>query len=163
MKGSVRNAEAGITLIEVLVVLAVIGVGAGATMMATRDRGRDVEAEAMRLARHLTLGVDEVLISGLPMVLRWDAAGYGFGQLPAEMPLLAPHDWPAAAHPALGARHALPDAVALRLRDAALPVPVVLPASAATRTVTFDLTGAAAGWVVIFDGFTARAVPEGGA
>lgn len=156
-----RDAQAGMTLIEVLVVLAVIGVAAGGTMMAIGDRGRSAETEAVRLARHMTLGVDEVLLSGVPLVLDWDAEGYRFGQMPVGQPQLAPDAWPAAPLPVLGTRHDLPGSLALSLRDATLAVPVLLPASAAAPSVTFDITGTTPAWSVTFDGFTARAQPEG--
>lgn len=160
MNRAVRHSEAGITLIEVLVVLAVIGVAAGATMMGMGDRGRSAETEAVRLARHLTLGVDEALIGGVPLALRWDTAGYSFVQGAAVDPANAPEAWPPAPQPVLGQRHDLARPLELRLRDATTPVAVILPVSGAAQTVTFEVTGADPVWTVTFDGFTAVATPE---
>ena len=160
MNAADRHTEAGITLIEMLVVLAVIGVAASATMMGMGDRSRSAETEAVRLARHLTLGVDEALIAGEPLALRWDAAGYSFVQRSAAGPDSAPDAWPAAAARTLGQRHDIARPLQLHLRDAASPVAVVLPVSAAAPTVTFEFTGADPLWTVTFDGFTATARPE---
>ena len=70
-----RNRDGGITLIEMLVVLAVIGVATGATMLGLNSADRDsrAESEAVRLARNLSLGVDEALVGGSPLALIWDA------------------------------------------------------------------------------------------
>jgi len=167
MTRKVRNAEAGITLIEVLVVLAVIGVAAGATMLGMSNRSSSAETEAIRLARHLMLGIDEALITGLPLVLQGDERGYRFGQLGAlqspDSPTDGPEDWPASAIAALGSRHDLPRPLELRLRDGAADFAVVLPVSGAAPTVAFQFAGAPPVWTVIFDGFTAVAQAEGGA
>ena len=157
-----RNAEAGITLIEVLVVLAVIGVAAGATMIGMGNRSHSAEAEAVRLARHLMLGVDEALLAGLPLALQGDQRGYRFAQMPADQPQAGPTDWPVAALPALGARHDLAASLELRLTDGTSPFAVILPVSGAAPAVILQIIGATPGWTVTFDGFTARAQAGGG-
>ncbi len=155
-----RLGEAGLTLIEVLVVLAVIGVAAGAMMMGAGDRSRSAETEAVRLARNLTLGVDEAMLSGRPLVLHWDADGYTFGQAPAPQGSMPPEAWPAASLPVLGQRHDLAPPLLLRLRDVTTGTAVVLPVSGAAPSATFDITGSGAAWSVTFDGFSATASVE---
>ncbi len=160
-----RNAEAGITLIEVLVVLAVIGIAAGAALIGTTDRGRTAETEAIRLARHIMLGVDEAFLTGLPLAVQGDERGYRFAQLnaaEASRTETSPTDWPAASLPALGSRHTLAAPLELRLADGSPPFSVVLPASGATALVTFQIVGAIPEWTVTFDGFTAFAQVKGG-
>ncbi len=186
-----RDGQAGLTLIEVLVVLAVIGVGAGATMMGMggADRSSAAQTEARRLARTLTLGVDEALITGLPLALLWDGSGYRFiGMTPGDRggelggdaaggmagdaagdaagdmggDMGGPDGWPAALPGVLGLRHDLAAPLELRIAGAVTPQPVILPASGATPAVTFQIVGRGVPWVVVFDGFTATAQAGGG-
>lgn len=160
MTVAVRDGQAGLTLIEVLAVLAVIGVASGAAMMNLGDRGSIAQSEAVRLARHLSLGVDEALISGRPLVLQWDAAGYRFGQLPAGQADGDPEAWPAAVPSTLGQRHDLLQPLELAPRSAGIPSAVVLPTSGAAAEMNFDITGSDTTWTVTFDGFTAVATAE---
>lgn len=160
MGRAIRNGAAGITLIETLVVLVVIGVAGGAMTIGFSDRSRSAEAEAVRLARHITLGMDEALIAGLPMSLQWDSAGYSFGQAPSGQEEISPADWPAAVLPALGQRHDLARPLELRRRDITTESFVVLPVSGAAPTITFEIVGADPKWTVTFDGFRAFSLPE---
>lgn len=160
MTHAVRNGQAGITLIEVLVVLAVIGVATGAAMMGIGNRVSNAQTEAVRLARHLTLGVDEALITGQPLALQWDASGYSFGQLPAGQPDGEAETWPAAVPAILGLRHDLVPPLELVAADTSIPAAVILPASGAAAALTFKIAGANADWTVTFDGFTAVAMAQ---
>ena len=56
------------TLVEMLVVLAVVGVSAGVVVLGLGSlrRGDGAQAEANRLADRLKLAADEVLVSGNP-------------------------------------------------------------------------------------------------
>ena len=160
MTHAVRDGQAGITLIEVLVVLAVIGVATGAAMMGIGNRGSNAQTEAVRLARHLTLGVDEALITGRPLALQWDAKGYSFAQLPAGQLDDGAETWPAAVQANLGLRHDLVSPLELVAPDTSIPASVILPASGAAAAVTFNIAGADTGWTVTFDGFTAVAMAQ---
>lgn len=159
-----RDRQAGMTLIEVLVVLAVIGVGTGAVMlgMGGADRSTAAQTEAVRLASHLSLGVDEAMISGLPLALRWDQGGYSFVQNDAAGATDAPDAWPPAAPQSLALHHDLAAPLILQRPDAATQDPVILPVSGAAPAVTFRISGRGSAWIVAFDGFTATAQPEGG-
>ena len=57
--------QAGLTLVEILVVLAIIGVMAGATVLAIGAGGGGVrtETEARRLASRLELAADETMVT----------------------------------------------------------------------------------------------------
>jgi general secretion pathway protein H len=152
-----RDTQAGITLIEVLVVLAVIGVATGATMLGLNAADRDTraETEAVRLARHLSLGVDEALIGGRTLALVWDARGYRFQRRGAA-------GWEDPASASLAQRHDLRSPLVLT-RDGTGVDPVLIAASASGPLVTFAVGGRGVAWQVEFDGFTAIAEPEGGA
>ena len=155
-----RSVESGITLIEVLVVLAVIGVATGATMLGLNatDRSTRAEAEAIRLARNLSLGVDEALISGTPLALMWDAGGYSFVAWSAADGIGGP-----ANGASLATRHDLRAPVAMALQGAATPLPVMIASSGLGPAVAFEFASTAANssqsWLVAFDGFSATAQP----
>ncbi len=150
-----RAATAGITLIEVLVVLAVIGVAAGATMMSVTgsERGGRAETEALRLARHLSLAVDEALISGRDHALDWDESGYHFQTYDRTS------GWGAAQLSVLAQRHDLRAATRLRRLDDVV-APVDISAAAVSAETVMMLDAGSTSWVVLFDGFTAFAMPE---
>ena len=157
-----RSADGGITLIEVLVVLAVIGVATGATMLGLNATDRDTraEAEAVRLARNLSLGVDEALLGGTPLALVWDASGYRFIAWSA-----VDAAWGPAKPNSLSNRHDLRAPVMLSLPGATATTPVLIASSGIGPTVEFEF-GATAGsssprWSVAFDGFSATARPKG--
>lgn len=150
-----RAADAGITLIEVLVVLAVIGVAAGATMLGVNasDRGSRAESEALRLARHLTLAVDEALISGRDHALAWDRTGYLFQSYEKR------DGWGPAQLSVLAQRHDMRAGTTLsRLDETEAPIPVA--ASAVGPEIVMMIVGNTMSWVVVFDGFTAFAMSE---
>jgi general secretion pathway protein H len=161
MKRPLRDRQAGMTLIEILAVLAVVGVAAAAIQLGFSDRSRSAEAEAVRLARHLSLGVDEAMIAGRPMALDWDAQGYRLTQRPAGAAPEQPQDWPAAGVPLLGMRHELAHPFEMALDDGTT-APVLLPVSGAATPVAFRIVGAGDAWTVTFDGFSATALPGGG-
>ena len=154
-----RQRQAGLTLIEMLVVLAVIGVAAGATLLGLNAADRDgrAEAEAIRLARHLSLAVDEAMIMGRPYALFWDAAGYRFGQWAG-----AEQGWVAPASAALALRHDLPGRLALGPAPQPAAAPFILSAGGTGPAMAFDVTGTGTAWRVTFDGFSAEALPGGG-
>ena len=75
-----RQREAGLSLVEVLVVLAIVGIMAGVTVLGlgALDRGASGEAEAMRLASRMRLAADEALVTSVPLALVWEEHGYRF-------------------------------------------------------------------------------------
>ena len=102
----------GFTLIEILVVLALIALLTGMAVLSTGVAGSPVTREARRLAATLALAVDESRLQGRVLGLRLDSEGYSYLELvPGEpdagsglrfawSPLtqrgaLAPRTWPA--------------------------------------------------------------------
>ena len=156
-----RNRDGGITLIEMLVVLAVIGVATGATMLGlnSADRNSRAESEAVRLARNLSLGVDEALVGGSPLALIWDAGGYSFV---AWSDTAA--SWGAAAPKSLALRHDLRAPLQLGVDGQDTPVAVVIAPNGIGPAISFVIAPAATvngpRWIVDFDGFSASARPE---
>lgn len=157
-----RSPDSGITLIEVLVVLAVIGVATGATMLGLNATDRDTraEAEAVRLARNLSLGVDQAILSGTPLALMWDAGGYRFVAWSA-----ADAVWGPAKPSGLSRRHDLRAPVALSLQGEIATKPVLIAASGIGPAIAFEfgsgVSTSSTHWVVAFDGFSATAQPKG--
>ncbi|SHF96947.1 general secretion pathway protein H [Loktanella atrilutea] len=75
-----RARDAGVTLVEVLVVLVLIGVMAGAVGLSLGpvDRGDALQREATLLAARLNRAADETLLTGDVVAFVWDADGYRF-------------------------------------------------------------------------------------
>ena len=101
----------GFTLIEMLVVLALIGLLTGMAVLSAGASGSGVEREARRLSAALRLAADESRLQGRVLGLRFDSQGYSYHELlPSEsegesfpelvwIPLsqrgaLAPRKWP---------------------------------------------------------------------
>ena len=102
----------GFTLIEILVVLALIALLTGMAVMSTGVVGDPVTREARRLAATLRLAVDESRLQGRVLGLRLDSEGYSYLELVPGDPdadsglrfawnsltrkgALAPRAWPA--------------------------------------------------------------------
>ena len=68
----------GFTLVELMVVIAIIGVAAGAVLLSMPDPRPTLAVEAERFAARLTLAREEAVMTNRPVALRADAAGYGF-------------------------------------------------------------------------------------
>lgn len=149
-----RDPEAGVSLVEILVVLAIVGVVGGVSVLGlgAANRGARAEAEARRLADRLGLAVDEVLVTGVPMALAWDPQGYRFLSWDA-----GGADWGASAQPVLAAAHRLPAGLALEDADGGDGPPILITADFAQPPARLTIGGAATDWQVGFDGFAALA------
>lgn len=138
-----RAREAGLTLIEMLVTLAIIGIAAAAVTLSigSADRGMQIEAEARQLVAGLSLAADKTIVTDRPVVLEWDSHGYAFA----------------------GARHDLPSGLSLSV---SAPAPVRIDAQSGAAGFSAILSGDGARWAgrwqVRFDGVRAVAEPAGG-
>ncbi|MNE15599.1 Type II transport protein GspH [compost metagenome] len=88
----------GFTLVELMVVIFIIGVAAGAVVLSMPEPRPTLAVEAERFAARLTLAREEAVMTNRPVALRADAAGYGFESFDGAVwtPLtgvLAPKAW----------------------------------------------------------------------
>jgi general secretion pathway protein H len=149
-----RDRDAGVSLVEVLVVLAIVGIMAGVTTLGlgALDRGARSEAEALRLADRLQLAADEALVTGGPLALVWDDRGYRFLGWDA-----AGERWRASVQGDLGRRHELPAALRLAREDGG-DGPVLIAPDLPQAPVVLAVAGGGVPGRVAFDGFAASAV-----
>ncbi len=147
-----RQATAGLTLIEMLIVLVIMGIATSAAVLSVGSIGRDrqAETEAAQLVAQLNMAVDEGLVGGAPLALIWSEDGYVVRRWTAT-------GWQAATTPMLARKHDLSGNVVLRRADG-LADPVQVAEDGLGPAVTLELTGSGAVWQVAFDGFSAKAV-----
>jgi general secretion pathway protein H len=95
-----REGQAGVTLVEILVVLAILGVMTGVTALAlpSTTRTTDLTNEAQLLASRLDIAAEQSLMSGRPAALDWGNGGYRFLEWSGS-------DWQAHRNRILGAPH----------------------------------------------------------
>lgn len=141
------------TLIEMLVVLAIIGVVAGVTVLGfgMSSPGRSVEAEARRLASRVQLAADGMMIDETPVALVGNETSYSFLSWEAK-------GWQPTRSEALAA-HRLPDGITLNAKDSQ-PLPLAPDGAGAPFALT--LSGAKDRWSVAYDGLSATAQPVPG-
>lgn len=147
-----RDPAAGLTLIEVLVALAIVGVMTGVTVLSLDmlDRGGRAEAEAMRLADRLRLASDQALLSGGVLALAWNARGYRFLRWDAGADA-----WQESPLPLLGAPHRLPSALRLERPGSEGDPPVLISFDPPQPPVRLHVSGNEDRWAVTFDGLDA--------
>lgn len=137
-----RDGEAGLTLVEVMVALAIVAAMAGLTVMSlsAADRSLRAETEANRLAAKLNAAGDRALISGQPVTVEWDDQSYAVGGGGGDA----------------AASHALPAGMTLRSepRDGTV---AILP-GATGSAATWSVARGGAAWSVTFDGLSARVI-----
>lgn len=141
-----RDCETGLTLVEMLVVLAIIGIMTGMVVLGMGNGSdRQAEIEAKRLAARLTLAADEAMVSDRALGLAWDRTGYRFV---AEQNGAWRDDDASALEP-----HRLGQKVTLTASSRSpLPIGEGTPGE-------FRLSSARGRWIVHFDGATATAAP----
>ena len=73
-----RSAEHGFTLVELLVVLAIIGLMTAAVVVAMPDSRGSLTAEAERFAARARAAQERAVMDNRPIAVRVDQAGYAF-------------------------------------------------------------------------------------
>lgn len=139
-----RKREAGVTLIEMLVVLSIISVAAGVLILQFSGPSNDPRAEAEHLAATLSQAAETALYSGNPSVLIWSADSYridtfkpGAGWQPSQ------------------AAQSLTNGLTLRRNDGHDGALMIAPGGIALPA-RFLLTSADAAWRVDFNGLSAQ-------
>jgi len=152
----VRDAQAGLTLVEILVVLALLSVltGAVALSFGAVGRGNSVVQEADLLVARLNRAADEVALTATPMRFTWRDDGYAFEVRKDEQ------NWSRHPVPILGEVHVLPAQMRLSSQQSGDAVTVgadliVEPRQVLGLSMTTD-AGAVVG--VSFDGINAALV-----
>jgi general secretion pathway protein H len=144
--------EAGLTLVEMLVVLAVVGVMAGVVVLsAGSGSGRGAEVEARRLAARLDLAADEAMVTGHSVAFVGDKDGYRFLVQQAGQ-------WRDETAPALEP-YRLPSGLSLEGTGAA---PIVIGADGGGNPLDLRLVPRkGASWAIAFDGVATTAKAGG--
>jgi len=135
-----RRGESGLTLVEMLVVLAIIGiVGSIAVLGVGGDRSVNVEAEAQRLASEIRQASDSALVTDRPVTFAWDSGGYSFSG--AE-------------------RRELPSGVQMTVPEASSPI--LFSPDGPNRALSIGVAADETAWLVKYDGFNVTVIPDGG-
>lgn len=137
------RADAGLTLAEMLVVLAIIGVMSGVAVLGVGavDRTVGAEIEARRLAARLSLAADQASVDRRARVFAWTDEGWS----------VAPAGAATSAE-----RHDLPDGLRLSV-DSAGEAVSVMP-DGVGQPFQAVVAGGVERWRVEFDGLQATAV-----
>ena len=137
-----RPRRLGMTLVEILIVLAIVGVAAGAVVLSlgSLDRDTGAQLEANRLADRLRLASDHVLVSGRPLIFVWSSDGYAF-------------EGSDDLTDALRQRHPLPSGI--RLAGPSGAENMVIDPDSAAQVQTFAFRKGEKAWTVDFDGLNA--------
>jgi general secretion pathway protein H len=140
-------AEAGLTMVEMLIVLAVFAVVAGSVALSIGSgTNRNAEVEARRLAARLELAGDEAMVTGRTIALAWDHDSYRFVTWRSDK---WQDDTVTALEP-----HTLPSGLQLETDEKS---PVIVGADGGGTPMALKLVGKNQGWSVAFDGAAAQA------
>jgi general secretion pathway protein H len=147
---AVRPQEAGLTLIEMLVVLAILAVAAGAVTLGigAATRAPTVETEARRLAARLQAAADDAMLGDQMVAFTVEEHGYGFSSF-AEGQLVPRRD-------AAFGYHELPGGMVMTLN---VKPPVVLGPDGAGEPLSAVIESGKQRWKVYYDGITATVSP----
>lgn len=145
-----KGDESGMTLVEMLAVLAIIGVAAGATVLGigAATRAPSVESEARRLSTRLQSVADEAMVSDQPVAFTWDTKSYAFLSADGRTWREGQDD----AH----ARHRLPAGILLDMGRRTPPLLLGVDGSGVPAAI--GLKAGSDRWLVVYDGLSATPI-----
>ncbi|WP_066720906.1 prepilin-type N-terminal cleavage/methylation domain-containing protein [Sphingomonas pituitosa] len=145
------GSQAGMTLIEMLIVLVIIGIAASAVTLGigAATRKPSVESEARRLASRLQAAADDAMLGDRLVAFTAEPHGYGFARIGANGRMSAQTDGALAPH-------TLPGGITLTLD---VRPPVVLGVDGSGKPIAATVDNGSQRWVVRYDGMTASAAP----
>ena len=134
------------TLVEMLIVLAIIGIASGGVALAigSATRAPSIESEARRFAIRLEAAGDDAMMGDRMVALTVDKSGYGFAKVASDG--VIPKGTPQLDY------HSLPAGVAMTLDRAP---PLVLGIDGLSRPLTATLANGDQRWTVRYDGLSA--------
>lgn len=146
-----RPSDAGMTLIEMLIVLAIIGVAAGAVTLGigAATRKPTAETEARRLAARLQAAADAAMLGDRRIAFTVERNGYSFATVPGTGPALPQDD-------RTFGFHRLPSAMTMTIDTTP---PVVLGVDGSGRPMSAIIEAGSQRWRVAYDGMTVSAIP----
>lgn len=141
----IPHSESGLTLIELLIVMAIIGIASGALALGigAATRAPSVESEARRLAQTLQAAGDDAMLGDKMVAFTVQKHGYGFAEMGKDGPV-EKTDGPLA-------YHELPGGMVMTLD---VQPPVVLGVDGAGQPVTAVIESGSRRWQVVYDGMT---------
>jgi general secretion pathway protein H len=142
--------ERGLTLIEMLIVLVIVGVAAGAVALGVgaASRAPSVESEARRLATRLQAAADDAMLGDRMVAFTIAPHGYGFADASGKALVARTGD-------AFG-YHELPGGMVMTLN---VKPPVVLGVDGTGEPLSAVIESGRQRWMVVYDGMTATAAP----
>lgn len=144
------HGESGLTLIEMLIVLVIIGVAAGAVALSVGSvtRAPSVESEARRLAARLQAAADDAMLGDRLTAFTVEEHGYGFATVNGKTLIPRTGD-------AFGF-HRLPGGMVVSL---SVRPPVVLEVDGSGTPMSAIVESGKQRWLVSYDGVSATAMP----
>ncbi|MFL9842653.1 prepilin-type N-terminal cleavage/methylation domain-containing protein [Sphingomonas sp. ST-64] len=146
--GRTTSDEQGMTLIEMLIVLVIIGVVAGGVALGigSATRAPSVETEARRLALRLQAAADDAMIGDRIIAFTIEKDGYGFAAVARDGTMAPLSDGLAF--------HRLPGGIAVQLD---VTPPVMMGVDGSGKPLNATISNGEQVWIVRYDGMTAIA------